>query len=114
MAPPTRNEMSSSMISMDDNLSSDDEQPSFNSKTGSIVVLRDDDLWIYPAGVEVKRKAFNSKEYHRSRSLFTSMHENQDRNHLFSRRKSFDDDEFSRNNTEQLPTQLKKHKKGKG
>ena len=112
-APPARNEMTSSMVSVDDNPSSDDEQFSYNSKTGSVVVIRDDDLWIYPMGVDVKSKTFNSKEYHRSRSMFTSVHEHQDRN-LFSRRKSFDDDEFTRNSSEILPAQLKKHKKGKG
>jgi hypothetical protein len=109
----TRNDMTSSMASIDDNLSSDDEQ-SLNSKTGSVVVIRDDDLWVYPIGVEMKSINYNPKEYHRSRSLFTSYNENHDRQSSFIRRKSFDDENFSRKNSHNLPAQMKKHKKGKG
>jgi hypothetical protein len=104
---PTR---SSSMVSIDDNISSDDEQ-SINSKSGSMVVIRDDDLWIYPIGVNVRKKKSKFQGYNRSISLFDSINETND---LFIRRKSFDDEDFSRINSEKLQVQFKKHKKGKG
>ncbi|CAF1200684.1 unnamed protein product [Adineta steineri] len=107
---PTMNEnTSSSMISMDDNTSSDDEQL-ITSNTGSIVVIRDDDLWIYPIGVDVKKSKSKFQEYNRSQSLFDSMNEI---NNLSNRRKSFDDEDLSRHNQEKVQTQFKKHKKGK-
>ena len=113
-APRARNEMSSSMISIDDHGSSDDDQ-SINSKTGSVVVIRDDDLWIYPMGIETRKsKNYDGREYHRSRSMFTSMNEQIDRNHLFTRRKSFDDEELSRKIPEKSMSHFRKHKKGKG
>ena len=113
MAPRVRNELHASMASIDDNLSSDDE-PSINSNTGSIVVIRDDDLWIYPIGVELKKSTSKFTDYQRSRSMFASVNEKHDRHSLFSRRKSFDDEELSRHGSEKLQTQFKKHKKEKG
>jgi hypothetical protein len=91
---------------IDDNQSSDDEQ-SINSKTGSIVVRRNDDLWIYPIGVDVRKSKLISKEYSRSQSLFNSLNEIKDQANAFQRSQSFHDEGFSEN-------KLKKHKKGKG
>jgi hypothetical protein len=105
---PTINEIGSSSI--DDNMSSDDEQ-SINSKIGSMVVMRDDDLWIYPIGVNVRKSKSKFQGYNRSISLFDSINETND---LFIRRKSFDDEDFSRKNSEKLQVQFKKYKKGKG
>ncbi|CAF1211617.1 unnamed protein product [Adineta steineri] len=77
----TTSNMDSSMISMDDNMSSDEEQEatSFSlfrrfsyqppiSKTGPVIVKRDDVLWMYPAAV-LKTK---------HNSLFSSTHESTD------------------------------------
>ncbi|CAF2606030.1 unnamed protein product [Rotaria sp. Silwood2] len=110
---PQINEITSSMISTDDNISSDDEQ-SINSKAGSVVVIRDDDLWIYPVGVDVRKPKFNPHEYIRSQSLFNPINETNDRKNPFIRTNSFDGEEFSRNCLTKLKPQHKKHKKGKG
>ncbi|UJR27654.1 hypothetical protein I4U23_008935 [Adineta vaga] len=106
---PMLTEQTYSTISFDDNMSSDDEQ-SISSKTGSIVVIRDDDLWIYPAGVDVQKPKSKFTGYNRSQSMFDSV---QEKKKSFTRRKSFTDDDFSRENFEKIQTQVKKHKKGK-
>ncbi|CAF1019925.1 unnamed protein product [Rotaria sp. Silwood1] len=109
---PQINEITSSMMSTDDNISSDDEQ-SISSKTGSVVVIRDDDLWIYPVGVDVRKTKFYPHEYIRSQSLFNPTNETNDRNNTFIRTNSFDDEDFARNSLAKLKPQHKKHKKGK-
>ncbi|CAF0864413.1 unnamed protein product [Rotaria sordida] len=109
---PQKNEITSSMLSIDDNLSSDDEQI-INSKTGSIVVIRDDDLWIYPVGVDIPKSKLNPLQYNRSQSLFNPINDTNDRNNIFIRTNSLDDEEFSRNNLTKSKPQHKKHKKGK-
>ncbi|CAF1145627.1 unnamed protein product [Rotaria sordida] len=78
---PALSEMELSINSMDDNISSDEEQelplPLFTRslsyqpptrRTSSILVKRDDVLWIYPAAV-IKRK---------TNTLFSSVHEDTD------------------------------------
>ncbi|CAF0766356.1 unnamed protein product [Adineta ricciae] len=107
---PSTTEQMDPMFSLDDNMSSDEEL-STNSKTGSIVVIRDDDLWIYPAGVDLQKPKAKFPEYNRSHSLFDTVLE---RKQSFARRISFDDNDFvSRKTFEKMPTQVKKHKKGK-
>ncbi|CAF4143177.1 unnamed protein product [Rotaria magnacalcarata] len=78
-APPS--EIASSTHSIDDTISSDDDQKSSSRSlnrslssqpsmqtTGSVVVKRDDALWIYPAGVKQPKRS----------GLFSSVHENTD------------------------------------
>ncbi len=106
----------SSIISNDENFSSDDEQ-SINSKSGSMVVIRQDDVWIYPIGIDVRKIKSNSKDFNRSQSLFNPINERNDLMDLSIRRKSFEDNDienYSRDNLGKLQTQFKKHKKGKG
>jgi hypothetical protein len=110
---PTINEITSS----NENISSDDEQ-SINSKSGSMVVIREDEVWIYPIGINVRKLKSNSKDFNRSQSMFNPINEINNSNHLFIRTKSFDDNDvdndYSRENLEKLQPQFKKHKKGKG
>jgi len=101
------------IISNDENLSSDDEQ-SINSKTSSMVVIREDEVWIYPIGIDVRKLKSNSKAFNRSQSLFNSINEINDSMDTLIRPKSFDDNDYSRENLEKLQPQLKKHKKEKG
>ena len=108
------NDITSSIISMNDNMSSDDEQ-SINSKIGSVVVKRDDDLWIYPIGIDVRKSKVYSSEYNRSQSLFNSINGANDRNRTFMRTNSFDGENFSKDNdSEKLQSHSKRHKKEKG
>jgi hypothetical protein len=108
---PIINEFTSTI---DDNQSSDDEQ-SINSKISSMVVRRNDDLWIYPIGIDIRKSKLNPKEYSRSQSLFNPLNEIKDQTNLFLRSQSFYDDDFSGENFDKFQQpQLKKHKKGKG
>jgi len=115
--PSTINEINSSMNVNDDNSSSDDEQ-STNSKSGSMVVIREDDVWIYPIGVDVRRRKSKPKDFFfRSQSLFNPIHDRYENNtEKFIRQKSFDDHDYPRENYVENNIQLnfKKHKKGKG
>jgi hypothetical protein len=85
-----------------------------NSTKGSVVVLRDDDLWVYPVGVAMKKPLVTGKEYFRSHSMFTNIPEPHDLKHGFSRRKSFDEEDLARVATEKTASHPKKQKKGKG
>ncbi|CAF2195339.1 unnamed protein product [Rotaria magnacalcarata] len=109
---PKINDITQSLISTDDNNSSDDEQ-SISSKTGSVVVIRDDDLWIYPIGIDVRKPKFNPHEFHRSQSLYNPTIEKHEPTNRFIRTNSFDDEDFPKNNLAKLKIQHKKHKKGK-
>ena len=111
---PTVNEMASANHLHEENFSSDDESTA-NSKTGSMVVIRDDEVWIYPAGVNVRRKKTESmKSFFRSQSMFNPVNNTKESLLKSTRRKSFEDDDYPRNHSEKFPAQLKKHKKGKG
>lgn len=112
---PTINEMSTSTNANDDNSSSDDEQSSTTkSKSGSMVVIREDDVWIYPIGVDIRRRKSTSKVFLRSQSLFNPIHDRYENKEKFVRQKSFDDNDYLRENyTENLQLHFKKQKKGK-
>ena len=112
-ARPTINEITSSNYIHDENLSSDDEQ-SISSRTGSMVVIREDEVWIYPAGVDVRRAKSHTKSFLRSQSLFNPMEERRESMVTLTRRKSLEERDYSRRDGEKFPAQLKKHKKGKG
>lgn len=113
-ARPTTNEMICSSNNIyDENLSSDDEQ-SMSSKTGSMVVIREDEVWIYPAGVDVRRAKTHTKSFLRSQSLFNPTNGTRDSMRKLTRRKSLEENDYSRRDDEKYPAQLKKHKKGKG
>jgi hypothetical protein len=110
---PTMNEITSSMNCNDENLSSDDEQ-SINSKSGSMVVIREDEVWIYPIGVDIRKAKSHAKDFLRSQSLFNPINDTNDSMEKLMRTKSFEDHDYPRENLEKLQPQLKKHKTGKG
>jgi hypothetical protein len=97
----------------EENCSSDDEQ-SMNSKSGSMVVIREDEVWIYPIGIDVRKTKSYSKDFNRSQSLFNPISETNDSIDFFLQPKSFEDNDYPRGNLEKLQKELKKHKKGKG
>jgi hypothetical protein len=110
---PTINEITLSMNSNDENFSSDDEQ-SINSKSGSMVVIREDEVWIYPIGIDIRKTKTHTKDFLRSQSLFNPINDTNDSMEKFIRPKSFEDHDYSRENLDKLQPQLKKQKKGKG
>lgn len=112
MTPVNRKEIGLSDTSVDDTSSGDDEYRT-NGKISSFVVVRDADLWIYPAGLEQK-KSDKKREYHRSQSMFTAIVDNPSKKPIFSRGKSFDDDDLSRDDEQIGTVHLKKHRKEKG